>query len=33
MGPCDDTEEKRDFNKIIRRIAESTAIDKKYFMV
>jgi hypothetical protein len=33
MGPCDDAEEKRDFNKIIRRIAESTAIDKKYLMV
>jgi hypothetical protein len=30
MGPTDDDAEKRDFNKIIRRVAENTAIDKKY---
>jgi hypothetical protein len=30
IGPVDETDEKRDFGKIIRRVAESTAIDKKY---
>ena len=30
IGPVDDAEVKRDFGKIIRRVAESTAIDKKY---
>jgi hypothetical protein len=30
IGPVDEVEEKRDFGKIIRRVAESTAIDKKY---
>ena len=30
IGPVDDIEVKRDFGKIIRRVAESTAIDKKY---
>jgi hypothetical protein len=30
IGPVDDVEVKRDFGKIIRRVAESTAIDKKY---
>jgi len=30
IGPVDDTEVKRDFGKIIRRVAESTTIDKKY---
>jgi hypothetical protein len=30
IGPVDDDEVKRDFGKIIRRVAESTAIDKKY---
>jgi hypothetical protein len=30
IGPVDEAEEKRDFGKIIRRVAESTAIDKKY---
>jgi len=30
IGPVDDMEVKRDFGKIIRRVAESTAIDKKY---
>ena len=30
IGPVDETEEKRDFGKIIRRVAENTAIDKKY---
>ena len=30
LGPVDDDEVKRDFNKIIRRVAETTAIDKKY---
>ncbi len=29
IGPCDEADEKRDFNKIIRRVAENTAIDKK----
>jgi hypothetical protein len=32
IGPVDDAEVKRDFGKIIRRVAESTAIDKKYLM-
>ena len=30
IGPVDDEEVKRDFGKIIRRVAEHTAIDKKY---
>jgi len=30
IGPVDDDEVKRDFGKIIRRVAEHTAIDKKY---
>ena len=30
IGPVDDVDQKRDFGKIIRRVAESTAIDKKY---
>ena len=30
IGPVDDTEVKRDFGKIIRRVAENTTIDKKY---
>lgn len=30
VGPVDDTEVKRDFGKIIRRLAESTTIEKKY---
>jgi len=30
IGPVDDIEVKRDFGKIIRRVAETTAIDKKY---
>jgi len=30
IGPVDAAEEKRDFGKIIRRVAENTAIDKKY---
>jgi hypothetical protein len=30
IGPVDKAEEKRDFGKIIRRVAENTAIDKKY---
>ena len=30
IGPVDEADEKRDFGKIIRRVAESTAIDKKY---
>ena len=30
IGPIDDEEVKRDFGKIIRRVAENTAIDKKY---
>ena len=30
LGPVDDVEVKRDFGKIIRRVAETTAIDKKY---
>ena len=30
IGPVDDAEVKRDFGKIIRRVAESAVIDKKY---
>ena len=30
IGPVDEDEVKRDFGKIIRRVAEHTAIDKKY---
>ena len=30
IGPVDDAEVKRDFGKIIRKVAENTAIDKKY---
>lgn len=30
IGPVDDTDVKRDFGKIIRRVAENTAIEKKY---
>jgi len=30
IGPVDDGEVKRDFGKIIRRVAENTSIDKKY---
>ena len=30
IGPVDEEEVKRDFGKIIRRVAENTAIDKKY---
>jgi hypothetical protein len=30
IGPVDEHEVKRDFGKIIRRVAENTAIDKKY---
>jgi len=33
IGPVDQAEEKRDFGKIIRRVAENTAIDKKYLCV
>ena len=33
MGPTDEDAEKRDFNKIIRRVAENTTIDKKYLVV
>jgi len=33
IGPVDDDEVKRDFGKIIRRVAENTAIDKKYLCV
>jgi len=33
IGPVDESDEKRDFGKIIRRVAESTAIDKKYLCV
>jgi len=32
IGPVDEAEVKRDFGKIIRRVAETTAIDKKYLM-
>ena len=30
IGPVDDADVKKDFGKIIRRVAESTTIDKKY---
>jgi hypothetical protein len=30
IGPVDEADTKRDFGKIIRRVAENTAIDKKY---
>ena len=30
IGPVDEADQKRDFGKIIRRVAENTAIDKKY---
>jgi hypothetical protein len=33
MGPTDEVAEKRDFGKIIRRVAESTTIDKKYLIL
>ena len=33
IGPVDEEEVKRDFGKIIRRVAEHTAIDKKYLCV
>jgi hypothetical protein len=33
IGPIGKDEEKRDFGKIIRRVAENTAIDKKYLCV
>jgi hypothetical protein len=33
MGPTDEDSEKRDFNKIIRRVAENTIIVKKYLVV
>ena len=33
LGPVDDDEVKRDFGRIIRRVAETTAIDKKYLIV
>jgi hypothetical protein len=33
IGPVDEAEVKRDFGKIIRRVAENTAIDKKYLVV
>jgi hypothetical protein len=33
IGPVDEADEKRDFGKIIRRVAENTAIDKKYLCV
>jgi hypothetical protein len=33
MGPTDEDAEKRDFNKIIRRVAENTTIDKKYLVI
>ena len=33
MGPTDDDAEKRDFNKIIRCVAENTTIDKKYLVM
>jgi len=32
IGPVDEIEVKRDFGKIIRRVAEHTAIDKKYLV-
>ena len=33
IGPVDEDEVKRDFGKIIRRVAENTFIDKKYLCV
>jgi hypothetical protein len=33
IGPVDEPEVKRDFGKIIRRVAENTTIDKKYLCV
>jgi hypothetical protein len=33
IGPVEDEEVKRDFSKIIRRVAENTTIDKKYLCV
>jgi len=33
IGPIDEVGEKRDFGKIIRRVAENTFIDKKYLLV
>jgi hypothetical protein len=33
IGPVDEAEVKRDFGKIIRKVAENTAIDKKYLCV
>ena len=33
IGPVDDEEVKREFGKIIRRVAETTAIDKKYICI
>jgi len=33
IGPVDEDEVKRDFGKIIRRVAENTFIDKKYLSV
>ena len=33
IGPVDQADEKRDFGKIIRRVAENTAIDKKYLLL
>jgi hypothetical protein len=33
IGPVDEIEVKRDFGKIIRRVAENTAIDKKYLSI
>jgi hypothetical protein len=33
IGPVDEDEQKRDFGKIIRRVAENTAIDKKYLVM
>ena len=33
LGPVEDDEVKRDFGKIIRRVAETTAIDKKHLCV
>jgi len=32
IGPVEDEEVKREFGKIIRRVAETTAIDKKYLL-
>ena len=33
IGPVDEAETKRDFGKIIRKVVENTAIDKKYLCV